>query len=179
MKLGHCQISLLYFCKHLFCFQSYSLLYVQVNHCVAYSQLWLTLYGCSIIQPLVFIIFRYILCWWKFAVCVNMCDFRSAVHIHYDLNSSLSSFSISTFHSTFGFFHLKVNFFSVRVSEFPQECLFLFLLHGKEKIFCRSLTSIEQTSFRVQVSQIFSVKKNLYMCLNAINVFFIFCNLTK
>ena len=90
-------------------------------------------YRSRIIKPLLLIVFRYILCWWKFAVCMNMCDFRSAVHIHYDLNSSLSSFSISTFHSTFGFFHLKVNFFSVRVFEFPQECLFLFLLCRKEK----------------------------------------------
>ena len=102
---------------------------------------------------------------------MNMCDFRSAVHIHYDLNSSLSSFSISTFHSTFGFFHLKVNFFSVRVSEFPQECLFLFLLCRKEKIFCRSFTLIEQTSFRVQVTQIFDVKKyflNVFKCNHCI-----------
>ena len=108
---------------------------------------------------------------------MNMCDFRSAVHIHYDLNSSLSSFSISTFHSTFGFFHLKVNFFSVRVSEFPQECLFLFLLCRKEKIFCRSFTLIEQTSFRVQVSQIFDVKKyslHVFKCNKCIFHIFLF-----
>ena len=76
---------------------------------------------------------------------MNMCDFRSAVHIHYDLNSSLSSFSISTFHSTFGFFHLKVNFFSVRVSEFPQECLFLFLFAWKGKDIL-SITYIDRTN---------------------------------
>ena len=95
---------------------------------------------------------------------MNMCDFRSAVHIHYDLNSSLSSFSISTFHSTFGFFHLKVNFFSVRVSEFPQECLFLFLFAWKGKDIL-SITYIDRTNIIPSSSEsdIFCEKEPLYV----------------